>query len=225
VISIAVLLLVLTGFSPRWTCVPHWYVAFSLAANSPTANGGDAIAQIATMLLIPICLGDNRAWQWSSPTSPIPPAWRGSAAAALLAVRGQIIVIYLTAVVSKLLDPFWRNGTALRHVAADHLSGFPQQVRHLLQPLFDAPPLLAAATWSVIGVQLLIAAGIAVPGSERAGSIALALGVCLHVAIGALMNLTSFGLIMIGLLLIGSVPLRSHLTSTRSDTTESKRTS
>ncbi|MET8760877.1 sporulation-delaying protein SdpB family protein [Lentzea sp. NPDC004782] len=209
VISIAVLLLVLSGFSPRWTCIPHWYVAFSLGVSSTTANGGESVAQIATVLLIPICLGDSRLWQWTSPTSPLPPAWRGSAAAALLATRGQLVVIYLTAVVSKLMDPFWRNGTALRNVAADPLFGFPHAVRQLLQPLFDAPPLLAAATWSVIGVQMLVVAGIVAPGRGRA-RIALVLGVCLHLAIGVLMNLLSFGLIMIGLLVIGLVPIRSR---------------
>lgn len=214
VISIGVLLLVLVGFRPRWTCVPHWYVAFSFAANSPVSDAGDSIAQIATMLLIPICLGDNRVWQWSSPTSQIPPMWRGSGAASLLALRGQIIVIYLTAVGSKLMDPFWRNGTALPLVAADHLFGFPQGIRRLLQPLLDTPPLLAAATWSVITAQVVIAACITLPGSERASRIALALGVCLHVAIGALMNLTSFGLIMVGLLVIATSPLRPLRTST-----------
>lgn len=220
VVSIAVLLLVVSGFSPRWTCIPHWYVTFSLASASPTANGGDSIAQIAAMLLIPVCLGDGRKWQWSPPDSTLPPVWRGSAAAAMLGIRGQIVVIYVTAAASKLMDPFWRNGTALRYVAEDPLGGFPDPILHLLDPLFDVAPLLALTTWSVIGVQVLIAASIAMSSNRCASRIALALGVCLHLTIGALMGLLTFGLIMIGLLIVGSAPNRPCLPLTPADTTE-----
>ena len=68
--------------TPRWTCVPHWYVAFSLADSITQPDGGDAVAAIATMLFIPMLLGDDRVWQWSRPAGPLAPFARGSAHAA-----------------------------------------------------------------------------------------------------------------------------------------------
>jgi antimicrobial peptide system SdpB family protein len=62
IVSISVLLVVLSGYRPRLTCVPHWYVAFGMIIAMPVANGGDRALQVATLLLIPVCLGDDRTW-------------------------------------------------------------------------------------------------------------------------------------------------------------------
>src|SRR5207248_6980165 len=104
VVSIAILAVVLSGFSPRWTCIPHWYINFSLAASMSLANGGDKVTQVATMLLIPVCLGDDRRWQWSFPASSLPGRWRGRSFAAHWALRCQVFIIYLIAATSKLTD-------------------------------------------------------------------------------------------------------------------------
>ena len=77
VITIAVLVLVVIGYRPRWTCIPHWYVTFSLTASMSAINGGDSVAVIATMLMVLLCLGDGRVWQWSRPSEPLPARWRG----------------------------------------------------------------------------------------------------------------------------------------------------
>jgi antimicrobial peptide system SdpB family protein len=81
IVAITVLGVVVLGFRPRWLCVPHWYVAFSLAVDMTFINGGEQVAQILAGLLIPVCLGDRRRWQWARPTEPMSPAWRGSACA------------------------------------------------------------------------------------------------------------------------------------------------
>src|SRR6185437_10077285 len=75
-IAIVVLLLVLSGYRPRWSCVLHWYVAFSIAEDVTTIDGGDQVAEIFTMLLIPLCLGDERVWIWRKPVDPVAPTWR-----------------------------------------------------------------------------------------------------------------------------------------------------
>jgi len=61
-IAIVVLLLVLAGYLPRWSCILHWYVAFSIAEDVTTIDGGDQVAEIFTMLLGVIFLGDDRVW-------------------------------------------------------------------------------------------------------------------------------------------------------------------
>ncbi len=63
-LSIAVLLVTASGWRPRLTAIPHWYVSWSLVANATIQDGGDQIATILTLLLIPVALTDPRRWHW-----------------------------------------------------------------------------------------------------------------------------------------------------------------
>lgn len=198
-VAVGVLILVAIGYRPRWTCVPHWYVAFSIAESLTLPNGGEEVAQIATMLLIPVCLGDQRVWQWSRPVRPLSLRARGAATATLLVLRLQCAIIYGTAGVSKLLLAPWRKGSALDSVAFDPNFGMPSDVAHLLDsgPGYVVSHLL---TWSVPATELAIA--VLVLGGRRMRLGALNLGVALHVGIIALMGLFSFGLVMIATLVV-----------------------
>jgi antimicrobial peptide system SdpB family protein len=203
-LAIATLLVVLSGYRPRWTCLPHWYVTFSLAVGMPLSNGGDRAAAIGAMLFLPICLGDGRTWHWSAPVAPLPMRWRGSSLAAQWCLRGQMSLIYLTAATHKVLDPAWSRGDALRMVAFDAQFGFPLPIRGLLDPLLASSGLIASATWGVVAIQYLIAVAILAGG--KWGKPALVCGIALHVAIGLLLGLPGFGLVMIALLLCAGCP-------------------
>jgi antimicrobial peptide system SdpB family protein len=120
--------LVATGFAPRWLCIPHWYVSFSIASTMPLINGGEQVAEILTALLIPMCLGDTRWWHWAKPTA-ISPVWRGSAYAAHVVLRIQVVIIYAEAALSKLAHPAWRHGTAVPILLNDPANGLPFAVR------------------------------------------------------------------------------------------------
>lgn len=212
-VSVAVFVAVLAGFRPKWTCVPHWYVTFSLASAVELANGGDTIAQVATMLLIPLCLGDDRVWGWAPVTRPLEPGWRGSAFAAHFALRLQISAIYLGAVGAKLLDPLWQHGTALFVVGNHPQYGFPPVVRDLLEPVLGTYWLVAVLSWSVIAAQVLIA--VLMLSRHKHRVVALVLGCGLHLGIAIFMSLPSFGVIMVGLLVAGSasvLPVRQVVT-------------
>ncbi|MFD6072308.1 sporulation-delaying protein SdpB family protein [Amycolatopsis lurida] len=198
-VAMATLLVVVSGYRPRWTCVPHWYVNFSLAACLPLANGGDRAAEVGAMLLIPICLGDDRKWQWRAPRAPLSEQWRGSAYAAHWCLRAQVAVIYLTAATLKVMDPAWSQGRAMRLVAFDAQYGFPLPIRSLLEPMLTSGWLVALATWAVIAVQYFMA--VAILGTDKWRKSAVMLGLALHLAIGLLLGLPSFALAMIALLL------------------------
>lgn len=206
IVSISVLFAVLSGYRPRLTCVPHWYVAFSMTAAMPVANGGDRALQVATLLLIPVCLGDDRTWQWVRPRTPLPAHWRGPSFAAETALRLQLSVIYVSAFASKLTDPLWRQGSAMLVVAHHHFAGFPRPVLDLLEPALRSFWIVAAASWSVIAVQVVIA--VLIWGGPRARSCALVFGVGLHAGIMFLMSLTVFGMVMISMLVVVCAPWR-----------------
>lgn len=198
-LAIATLLVVLSGYRPRWTCLPHWYVTFSLAVSMPLANGGDRAAAIGAMLFVPLCLGDGRTWHWSAPVAPLPMRWRGGSFAALWCLRGQLSLIYLTAATHKVLDPAWSRGDALYMVAFDAQFGFPLPIRDFLGPLLASSGLIATSTWGVVALQYLIAVAILAGGKGRKPAVGC--GIALHVAIGLLLGLPGFGTVMIALLL------------------------
>lgn len=199
VVAIAVLLVVLSGYRPRYTCVPHWFVAFSMATAMPESDGADRALQLATMLLIPLCLGDDRVWQWTRPREPLPEAWRGPAFAAQNVLRLQLCSIYLSAAVTKLMDPLWRQGSAMLIVAHHPASGFRAPMLELLEPALRSYWTVALVTWLVIAVQVVLV--VLLWGGVRARQLALVLGISLHGGIMLLMNLASFGLVMIGVLI------------------------
>lgn len=199
VLAIAVLLVVIVGYRPRWSCVAHYYIAFSVAVDVTATNGGDNVAEILTMLLVPICLDDQRSWAWRKPTSPLQPAWRGGAFAAHAALRCQIAIIYLGAASSKLAFPAWRHGTALGILAHDPEFGFPSVLQPFTQQLLSHAWGTDLLTWSALVIETLIALSMAF--RRRTRRYGLVLAILLHGAIAILMGLFSFGLIMIALVL------------------------
>ncbi len=199
ILAITVLAVVIIGYRPRWTCIAHYYVAFSIAVDVTATNGGDSVAEILTMLLIPFCLDDRRRWSWRRPTHPLQPTWRGSAFAAHAVLRCQMAIIYLTATLSKLAFPSWRRGTALSILAHDPETGFPSVVRPFAQSLLSHAWATVPLTWSVLVMETLIALSMAFRPRIRRYSLVLA--ILLHGAIILLMGLFSFGIIMIAIVL------------------------
>jgi antimicrobial peptide system SdpB family protein len=208
VIAVATLALVAVGYRPRWTCLPHWYVTFSLSAAITLPIGGDRIAAIATGLLIPVCLGDDRVWQWVRPGRPMDAGWRGRAYAAFLAFRVQVALIYGWAVVSKLASSEWRHGTALYTVVHDPNYGLPSGRLAPLEPLLGSRPFIGALTWGTLAVESAVAVGVL--SSRKVRRYVLPLGVLLHAGTIMVMGLFSFGLVMIGVLLVACLGDRRH---------------
>lgn len=200
ILAVAVLAVVASGYRPRWTCIPHWYVTFSLGASMTLANGGEGVARIATLLLIPICLGDRRRWQWTAPVPPLDPTWRGSAYAAHLTLRVQVVLVYGHAALSKLVVPEWRDGTAVHYVVRDAYYGVPDGLGRLLDPALGSYWFIALATWGTILAEVTIAASALAPSKAR--RVGLGVAVALHAGIIVFMGLFSFGLVMIALLVL-----------------------
>jgi antimicrobial peptide system SdpB family protein len=199
IVTVVVLLVVISGYRPRWSCVPHWYVAFSLADSITQPDGGDAVAAITTMLFVPLLIGDDRVWHWSRPAGELAPFTRGSAYAAWLALRCQTAVIYLNAAIAKLAVPQWRDGQAMSTVFADPVYGAPRWEYSHFATVLQNKPVVAAVTWGTIGTELAIA--VCALLGRRARRRALVAAVLLHGAIVVAMGLFSFGLVMIALVM------------------------
>jgi antimicrobial peptide system SdpB family protein len=206
VLAIAILVVTASGFRPRWTCIPHWYVTASIAVYIDSRNGGDIVAEIVTMLLIPICLSDRRVWQWRSPAEPLSPRWRGCVSAALLTLRVQAAAIYAISAISKIMDWEWRTGLVIQLLVENTSYGPAPSILPILQPIADIPWAARASAWGVILIEMAIA--IAICSGDRARYFAFGLGVALHLGIVVVLTLPTFGAVMIGLLLIVCDPIR-----------------
>ncbi|AGL17026.1 exporter of killing factor SpbC [Actinoplanes sp. N902-109] len=197
-VTIVVLLPAMLGWRPRLVGIPHWYVTFSLAMAMPVPVGGDYVAQIATMLLIPVCLGDRRRWHWSPVRAPLAPGWRGAAYAATLVLRLQVTIIYATAGLAKAADGRWRDGSVLAMLSTDPRYGLPGWLRPAGLFLAGHAPLAIGAAWAVIGAEVLLA--VAVHGTAGWRRAAFVVGVVLHAGIVVAFGLPTFGAVMIAVL-------------------------
>jgi antimicrobial peptide system SdpB family protein len=200
VVALVVLTATMFGLWPRWLCIPHWFIAFSIAERVTVIDGGEEVAQILTLLLIPMCLGDRRTWHWRQAREPLTPIWRGHSYGAHLLLRVQVAVVYAVAAISKLGFPSWRDGTAMRALFNDPQFGLPPSVRPAVDHILRSDLLAAAVTWGAVAAELCIGACMLAP-RRRLRHLALCIGICLHVAIMLAMGLASFSLTMIALLL------------------------
>lgn len=148
-IAFAILLVVASGWRPRITGVLHWWVAWSLAVSASVVDGGDQIAAVLALLLVPMTLLDDRRWHWDEPSVTSPDTRvhaRLIALSVALAIRVQIAGIYFHAAVGKFAVPQWANGTAVYYVATDPQIGQGAWVA----PLFSQSWVVVGATWGTL---------------------------------------------------------------------------
>ena len=209
-LAIAGLLVVASGWRPRITGVLHWWIAFSLPASAVTVDGGDHAAAVLALILIPMTLADGRRWHWTSlPQSA--PETAGQASRRLVGwaswwvARLQVAFIYFQAGVAKCAVEQWADGTALYYWLTEPSFGVTGWLQPVVMPLIHNAVTLPLLTWSVIVVEIGLAAGLLLP--RRYWGRLLWIGLGLHAGIALLHGLISFSLTMSGALVLFLRPL------------------
>lgn len=202
--AVVVLLLVISGWRPRLTGLLHWYVAASFSASCFITEGGDQVAAILALLLVPITLTDPRRWHWQAPPERSPGvasdvAW-SVASPAWTVIRLQVAVIYLHASVGKMSAPEWVNGTAMYYWVQHPLFGVPEELQHYLVAGLSNAFVVTAATWGVMVYELLLAAGLVMERKYR--PLLLYTGLLFHLGIVAIHGLGTFFFSMAGALVL-----------------------
>lgn len=218
--AVAVLLLVTSGWRPRLTAVPHWYVSWSLVMNGAVVDGGDQVTANLTLLLIPVLLTDSRRWHWQRPAGAAASVSRGGAAsragvarvvayAGLLLIQLQVAVVYFQSSVAKLGVQEWADGTAMFYFFQHPLFGAPPWLRPLTDAVTGSGPGVAVVTWAPITVEFALALGILLrPPAKR---VLLMVGLVFHASIALAMGLVSFDAAMSGALLLYLLPIGHHV--------------
>jgi antimicrobial peptide system SdpB family protein len=193
-LAIATLLLVVSGWRPRWTALPHWWVAVSFATAARAPDGGDHVHLVLATLLLPVALTDARRWHWhpALPRASTPGAdARAFAVGSFLVIATvQVAAIYLHASVGKLGVTEWANGTAVYYWFTDPLMGAPRWMRPILDPILRSPVGVMALTWGTIGLEALLAIGPLL--APRARRRLLVAGLCFHLGIVLVHGLVTF---------------------------------
>jgi antimicrobial peptide system SdpB family protein len=186
--------------------VLHFWIALSVNQSISLPDGGEAVAQVVTLLLVLVSCNDRRTWHWQRPADVQhrDSVWQGIGWAGHWGLRLQMAYIYLNASVAKTAVDDWSDGTALYYVFRGEYFG----ARGLFSQVFlwiSANPFGALAlAWGTILGEGLIA--LFILGGRRRQRLALALSLLLHVGIIVGIGLWTFGLIMIGGILAAAAP-------------------
>jgi antimicrobial peptide system SdpB family protein len=199
-VAVVILVLVAIGWRPRLTGIPHWYVTYSVGASIHTVEGGDHLAAILTLLLVPVTLTDGRRWHWGAPAAVGGVAAAFTAHSGLAVARVQMAVVYLHASLAKLTVPEWQDGTALYYWLSDETFGYAAWLRPLMQPLLQNAWTVAALTWAAVLLEFVLALGLF--ASPRQRRWLLVAGLSLHGTIALIMGLVTFAFAMAGGLVI-----------------------
>lgn len=201
-VMIAVLIVVLVGIFPRWTALPHFWVSFTLCQSISLPDGGESVAQIITLLLVPLLWLDDRKWHWKWPERPASPTKKGVSLAILLFVRLQLAAIYIHGGLSKLGTDAWLNGSAEFYIAQSSNFGVSGPIEPIFLWFVSLPVGTALISWGTIILETAL--GVMCLGTARMRMVALVLGSFLHIAIILTIGLWSFSLIMIGTLIVAT---------------------
>lgn len=195
--SIVVLILVITGYYPRLTCIIHTWVSYSIYYTMLVTDGGDQINIILTTLLLPICLLDKRKNGWTTNTKE--KAFNNNillynASLAILFIQIQMALLYFNAGVSKMFASEWLNGTAVYYWFNDPTFGAPKWLNFCIGFLFKNNYTVTLINWSVIFLEIGLFTGFFL--KQKYKSLLFILAFIFHFLIFIVHGLPSFGLSM-----------------------------
>ncbi len=201
-LAVVVLLVVATGWRPRITGVVHWWISFSFVASTTIQDGGDQVAAIVTLLLIPWTLTDRRKWHWARPDPSAKP--RPTAGLLVFAcyalVRIQIAVVYFHSFTAKLTVDKWLDGTALYYFVQDPIVGAPSWLQPVVFAALRFPVVAAAMTWGALLIELTLA--LALVMHRRWWRPLLVVGILFHLSIALVVGAASFSIAMTAALIL-----------------------
>lgn len=203
VILIVGLLVVLSGFLPRYAGLLHLWLTVSLSSSTTLPDGGESVAQIVVLLLAVVTLADPRTNHWQANrwthSALVPVAW-----AAGHLIRMQLVWIYVYAAVSKTAVTEWQDGTAIYYLTMDPMFGTSGPLAGVFDTVAYMPLGALAMSWGAIVIEASIA--LLLLGPARSRPLAFWCAVILHGLFIVMIGLWSFALVMIGAVLAAAGP-------------------
>ncbi|WP_127484403.1 sporulation-delaying protein SdpB family protein [Paenibacillus ehimensis] len=211
-VAVFLLLIVASGWRPRYTGLIHFWIAYSLNVSAITIDGGEQVHTVITALLLPVALTDSRKWHWireneTPPLTELSLYKRITALVSLNAIRVQMAILYLHSTIAKLFEKTWIDGTAVYYFLNDPMLGLPPVIRELLKPVMTSE-LIVIPTWGTLLLQMSLVLSLLAP--KRTWKYFLLAALCLHEMIALLLGLISFSLVMTGALILYLRPVEQE---------------
>lgn len=206
-VCILILAAAATGWRPRFTAIPMWWVLFGNQSSLTVVDGGDQIAAVLALLLIPISLTDSRKWHWTAAKFGCASEHPRAAVVAhvtLVAIQVQVAFVYINSCLAKLGVPEWLNGTAIYYWLRDPMFGPAGGLRNITDALMVQPIPVALVTWGTLFLEFFLGISIFLPRAYKL--ILLPLGLAFHLGIAVMMGLWSFAFAMWAALLLALWP-------------------
>lgn len=204
--AIVVMIAVVSGFIPQVTSLLHFYIALSFVATTTIPDGGDQLTVFFTAMLIPLCVTCPTFNMWSgSPRSSRTRTWLAWLSIAMIHV--QMSYLYFDSAFSKTKTAEWANGTHSCYLNYGYFTPGPP-FDYLWRILTSSPIGTAATTWIPIAIEALLFTLIFVR-SKRVRLLLGMMGVLLHLSIALFLGISSFQMVMIGCLVIYTLPIGS----------------
>jgi antimicrobial peptide system SdpB family protein len=201
-IGIAILVSVLIGVYPRFTGILHWWVCFSFFGSSIIVEGGDQVAQILSLLLIPITLLDPRTNHFGKQIE-VGAIRTQMANGFWFIIKLQAALLYLEAGVAKLYSssPEWADGTGLYYWINNGNFGRGDGLVSLMNSLMTSPVISYLFTHSIIVLEISLF-GMLFSTNLKLKKYLFIVAIMFHFSIVVYFGLVSFFLNMAGLLVI-----------------------
>jgi antimicrobial peptide system SdpB family protein len=218
IIAAIALLVVASGWQPRYTALFHWWLSLSFALAGATLDGGDQLTADLTLLLLPVALTDSRPWHWQSlhvanDKSLAQVLKTLVAASALVVIRLQIAGVYLHAAAAKFRVEEWRDGTALYYWLTNPIVGAHGWVSHLVSAAAQNDIAIPLMTWGTMLIEVLLFMSLVMP--KWAWKYVFLIGIVFHSMIAVFFGLTSFSVTMIGALVLYLRPPENEFAGVR----------
>lgn len=207
---VVALLVIASGWRPRWTAPLHAFITFSIANNLSILDGGDQVALDLSLLLLPIALTDRRRWHWDAPAPEVAigflaDARRLVARFAWTLVRIQVAAIYFHAAIGKFGVEEWVDGTAVYYFSTNPMYGASSTVLSVMRPILESAIGVTALTWGALMLEYLLSAALFMP--KRYWRPLLIAALTLHAGIIVVHGLLSFAIVMFGALVLFLRPM------------------
>jgi len=197
IIAVILLIVVIIGYLPQVTCFIQWYLSFSFFTSASIIEGGDQIASILSLYLIPLCICDSRINHWYEKPTPNRNVINFFSACVFLVISLQMSGLYLQAAIEKPYKVMeWLDGTALYYWINHDTFGADEWLLYFINPIIDSPFWLSTLSWGSIIFELIMAGALLISSEKKKNLFALALA--FHFSILLVHGLVSFFFAMAG---------------------------
>ncbi|WP_273353994.1 sporulation-delaying protein SdpB family protein [Corynebacterium resistens] len=197
-ILITILVAVVAGVFPRFTAPLHVWATFSMSTSFTLPDGGEAIAFIISVLILPLCLIDKRRNHWiiDKTGKTYSSFKKGICYTFSWSLRLQLAFVYLHSSIAKMGVEDWANGSAEYYIMRDGSFGVAGPLSDFFLSITFTPWGTLIASWAAILGGLAIGVGLLLGRHMRV--LSFIVDVAFHIGIILTIGLWSFALVMIG---------------------------